>query len=59
MLLIGTIVPFAGAIVRYRSLYIPFLLAPCLHSLACRPPFRQLNRRLNAWLPDPNPGSKS
>jgi hypothetical protein len=54
MLLIGFIVPFAGAIVRYRSLYLPFLLAPFLHSLACWLPLRRLNQRLAAWLPDPN-----
>jgi hypothetical protein len=30
LLLIGYIVPFAGAIVRYRSLYLPFLLIPIL-----------------------------
>jgi hypothetical protein len=33
MLGIGLIVPFAGAIVRYRSIFLPFLLAPFLHSL--------------------------
>jgi len=53
MLLIGAIVPFAGAIVRYRSLYLPFLLAPFLHSLTHWPPLRRLNQRLAAWLPDP------
>jgi hypothetical protein len=52
MLLIGAIVPFAGAIVRYRSLYLPFLLAPFLHSLTHWPPLRRLNQRLAAWLPD-------
>ena len=46
MLLIGAIVPFAGAIVRYRSLYLPFLLAPCLHSLVHWPPIRRLNDKL-------------
>jgi hypothetical protein len=55
MLLIGAIVPFAGAIVRYRSLYLPFLLAPFLHSLTYWPPLRRLNQRLAAWLPDPIP----
>ena len=53
MLLVGAIVPFAGAIVRYRSLYLPFLLAPCLHSLTQWPPLRRLNQRLATWLPDP------
>jgi hypothetical protein len=52
MLLIGVIVPFVGAIVRYRSLYLPFLLAPFLHSLTHWPPLRRLNQRLAAWLPD-------
>jgi hypothetical protein len=52
MLLVGAIVPFAGAIVRYRSLYLPFLLAPFLHSLTHWPPLRRLNQRLAAWLPD-------
>lgn len=33
MLSIGLIVPFAGTIVRYRSIFLPFLLAPFLHSL--------------------------
>jgi hypothetical protein len=55
MLLVGAIVPFAGAIVRYRSLYLPFLLAPCLHSLVHWPPFLRLNQRLAAWLPHPGP----
>lgn len=31
MLLIGYIIPFVGAIVRYRSIYLPFLLAPFLN----------------------------
>ena len=43
MLLIGIFVPFAGTIVRYRSIYLPFLLAPCLHSLATTRPLRALN----------------
>jgi hypothetical protein len=46
MIGIGAMVPFAGAIVRYRSIYLPFLLAPALHTLRDMPPFRQLN----AWL---------
>ena len=46
MLLIGAIVPFAGAIVRYRSLYLPFLLAPCLHSLLHWPPIQWLTDKL-------------
>jgi hypothetical protein len=46
MLTIGFIVPFAGTIVRYRSIYLPFLLAPAVYSLRDRP----LVRRLNSWL---------
>jgi hypothetical protein len=34
MLLVGLVVPFVGAIVRYRSIYLPFLLAPFLNSLS-------------------------
>jgi hypothetical protein len=33
MLIIGMVIPFAGSIVRYRSIYLPFLLAPFLHAL--------------------------
>ena len=46
MLSIGFFVPFAGTIVRYRSIYLPFLLAPSLHSLRSFPLFKSLNR----WL---------
>jgi hypothetical protein len=46
MLIIGIMVPFAGAIVRYRSIYLPFLLAPFLHSLRVLP----LIQRINEWL---------
>jgi hypothetical protein len=45
ILLIGYIVPFVGAIVRYRSIYLPFLLMPFLHFLHC--PFLA---RINTWL---------
>jgi hypothetical protein len=54
MLMVGAIVPFAGAIVRYRSLYLPFLLAPFLHALASWPQIRRLNQRLATWLPEPD-----
>ncbi len=43
LLEIGYIVPFAGAIVRYRSIYLPFLLAPFFHSLCGLPAIRRLN----------------
>jgi hypothetical protein len=56
MLLIGTLVPFAGAIIRYRSIYLPFLLAPFLHSLRHLPLFERLNARLARILPEPESG---
>ncbi|HEV2479066.1 MAG TPA: hypothetical protein VGS79_05365 [Puia sp.] len=45
MLLVGLIVPFVGAIVRYRSIYLPFVLAPFLYHL-CKTP---LLRRFDQW----------
>jgi hypothetical protein len=33
MLMIGYIIPFVGAIIRYRSVYLPFLVIPLLHTL--------------------------
>jgi hypothetical protein len=56
MLLIGTLVPFAGAIIRYRSIYLPFLLAPFLHSIHRFSPVQQLNARLARILPEPESG---
>ena len=47
MIFIGAFVPFAGAIVRYRSLFLPFFLAPALHSLRHLPVIRLLNKWLN------------
>ncbi len=46
LLSIGLIVPFAGTIVRYRSIFLPFLLAPFLHSLRSLRPLQNLN----TWL---------
>jgi hypothetical protein len=46
MLLIGYIIPFVGAIVRYRSIYLPFLLAPCLTIL----PFPKLKNALTFYI---------
>ncbi|MES1160513.1 MAG: hypothetical protein ABUM51_07140 [Bacteroidota bacterium] len=46
MLLIGYIIPFVGSIIRYRSLYLPFLVAPFLHVLRQR----GLPSNLNSWL---------
>jgi len=50
MLIIGVMIPFAGAIVRYRSIYLPFLLVPFLHSLRTLPLFQALNHRLYNYL---------
>jgi len=46
MLIVGLIVPFVGAIVRYRSIYLPFLLAPALHQLHTT----TFLRRLDQWI---------
>jgi len=46
MLLVGLIVPFVGAIVRYRSIYLPFLLAPFLHGLGST----SVLRRFGQWI---------
>jgi len=46
MLLMGLIVPFVGAIVRYRSIYLPFILAPFLYQLCTR----TILRRFDQWI---------
>jgi len=46
MLLIGYIIPFIGSIIRYRSIYLPFLLAPFLHTLR----HQRITSNLNKWL---------
>ena len=46
MLTIGFIVPFAGTLVRYRSIYLPFLLAPALHTLRHLPVIQLINQRV-------------
>ncbi|WP_431214704.1 hypothetical protein ACQ86N_08035 [Puia sp. P3] len=43
LLVIGAMVPFAGAIVRYRSFFLPFLLAPALWWLKTFPIIRRLD----------------
>ena len=48
MIIIGYMVPFAGAIIRYRSIYLPFLLAPFLNILS-RYPANPV-QSANAWL---------
>jgi hypothetical protein len=50
MLVIGALIPFAGAIVRYRSIYLLFLLAPFLHHLRSLPLLQRLNHRLSSHL---------
>lgn len=50
LLLIGYIIPFAGAIIRYRSLYLPFLLLPFVHILRKHPFFTRLNDHLHRLL---------
>lgn len=50
MLLVGMLVPFAGAIVRYRSIYLPFLLAPFLHYLYATGPIKKMNIKLNKYI---------
>ncbi|HTI93236.1 MAG TPA: hypothetical protein VL727_21705 [Puia sp.] len=46
LLIIGATVPFVGAIVRYRSIFLPFLLAPALYRLHSTP----LISRFDDWL---------
>lgn len=46
MLLIGCIIPFVGAIIRYRSIYLPFLLGPCLAAFRSLPAYQKLNNAL-------------
>jgi len=46
ILLIGCIIPFAGAIVRYRSIFLPFLLPPYLGTLHDYPAYSRLNNKL-------------
>ena len=48
LIIIGYIVPFAGAIIRYRCIYLPFLLAPFIN-VYCRYP-ANIWYSANAWL---------
>jgi hypothetical protein len=50
LLMIGLMVPFAGAIIRYRSIFLPFLLAPFLHSLHSTQIIKKLNKLLSISL---------
>jgi hypothetical protein len=49
MLQIGLIIPFVGAIIRYRSIFLPFLVAPCLFSLRNWQPFQTFNTWLSRY----------
>jgi len=53
MLMIGYTVPFVGAIIRYRSIYLPFLLVPFLYILRNHPLAQKLGRRLTRLLLEP------
>ncbi len=48
LVIIGYMIPFAGAIVRYRSIYLPFLLAPFLNILCNFPVI--IVQSINNWL---------
>ncbi|MEP6746359.1 MAG: hypothetical protein ABJB86_01465 [Bacteroidota bacterium] len=47
MIMIGYMVPFAGAIIRYRTIYLPFLLAPFVN-IICDYPVRRA-QVINDW----------
>jgi len=50
MTLVGFIIPFVGAIVRYRSIYLPFLLGPSLASFRNLVFFKNINTRLSGYI---------
>lgn len=50
MVLIGYIIPFLGAIVRYRSIYLPFILGPALASFRSFVFIKNLNTRLSGYI---------
>jgi hypothetical protein len=50
MLLIGLIIPFVGAIVRYRSIYLPFLVAPSLYCVCGITALHRADRHLGHWI---------
>lgn len=59
MLLIGYTIPFAGTIVRYRSIYLPFLLTPYIYILRHQPLFEKLNYWLSRHFVRPDPDRPS
>jgi hypothetical protein len=48
LIVIGYMIPFAGAIIRYRSIYLPFLLAPFVNVICDYPVKSFLS--INNWL---------
>jgi hypothetical protein len=46
IVLIGCVIPFVGAIIRYRSIFLPFLLPSYLGTLLDYPAYRRLNYKL-------------
>ncbi len=50
ILLIGWVIPYVGAIVRYRSIYLPFLLPPYLATLQVHKKYRILNNSLTHYI---------
>ncbi|MEP7259223.1 MAG: hypothetical protein ABI687_12555 [Flavitalea sp.] len=48
LLLIGYVIPFAGAIVRYKSICYPFLLIPFMKLLQAHPLMRRWHERIKA-----------
>jgi hypothetical protein len=50
ILLIGCIIPFVGAIVRYRSIFLPLLLPPYLGTLHDYSRYRRLNNKLIRYI---------
>jgi hypothetical protein len=46
ILVIGCVIPFVGAIVRYRSVFLPLLLPPYLATLHDYPAYRRLNNKV-------------
>jgi hypothetical protein len=48
MIMIGFIVPFAGAIIRYRSIYLPFLVVPFVNIISSYP--AGVAKFANKWL---------
>ena len=53
LVLVGMIVPFAGALVRYRSIFLPFLLGPFLYSLRRTRLIKNMNKSLTSYIMEP------